>query len=127
MVQSDLGILYRLPYFWVEDQCHDQVFEQRPRMPVLPTTHTDMVVDLDPICNVLVSRRTRERTQYWFNIDGTPVPGMLAVAEDNPLKSLLTSVLNRSLVKLQVHLRPVQMRGYHRDCVYYDLMLPRLP
>jgi hypothetical protein len=55
------------------------------------------------------------------------VPGMLAVAEDNPLKSLLTSVLNRSLVKLQVHLRPVQMRGYHRDCVYYDLMLPRLP
>jgi hypothetical protein len=96
-------------------------------MSVLPTTHTDMVVNLEPICNVLVSRRTRERTQYWFNIDGTPVPGMLAVAEDNPLKSLLTSVLNRSLVKLQVHLRPVQMRGYHRDCVYYDLMLPRLP
>lgn len=127
MVQSDLGILYRLPYFWVEDQCHDRVFDNRPRMSVLPTTHTDMVVDLDPICSVLVSRRTRERTQYWFDIDGTPVPGMLAVAEDNPLKSLLTSVLNRSSVKLQVHLRPVQMRGYHRDCVYYDLMVPRLP
>jgi len=127
MVESDLGILYRLPYFWVEDQCHDRVFDHRPRMSVLPTRHNDRTLDLELIDSVLISRRSRERTQYWFDVSGTSVPAMLTVTEDNPLKSLLNSVLNQPKIKFLADLRPVQMRGYHRDRVYYDLMQPRLP
>ena len=126
LLESDLGILYRLPYFWIEDQVHDRVFDGRPVLSVLPIKHQDIETQLTLIETVLVSRRSRERTQYWFESDTDSIPVMLTVAEDNPLKTLLISLLDRGPVTLRATLQPVRMRGYHREHAYYDLKNPRL-
>lgn len=126
LVEGDLGILYRLPYFWIEDQAHDRVFANRPVLSVLPVKHQDIETQLTLIETVLVSRRSRERIQFWFESDTGSVPVMLTVTEDNPLKTLLISLLDRGPVALRATLQPVHMRGYHREHVYYDLKNPRL-
>lgn len=125
-VESDLGVLYRLPYFWQEDQAHDRIFFGRPLCSQLPEQQHNVDAELTLREAVLVSRRSRERTQFWFDSDATPLPVMLTVTEDNPLKSLLISMIDRAPLTLRANWRPVHMRGYHREHVYYDITMPRL-
>lgn len=127
LIESDLGILYRLPYFWIEDQAHDRVFDNRPVLSVLPVEHQNIEIQLTLIETVLISRRNRERTQFWFESNTGSLPVMLTVTEDNALKTLLISLLDRGPVTLRATLQPVRMRGYHREHAYYDLKNPRLP
>ena len=124
ITQNDIGLLYRLPYFYAEDQAHDRIFMDLPHYSMVHQTIADREETFTLQESVLISRRSREVTQYWLRGQNTPVPCMIAVAQDNPLRPLLENLLARDSVRFRANWHPQYMRGYHRGRSYWQLANP---
>ena len=125
--QDEMGLLYRLPYFWQEDLALDQVFEgatnidAEPAGPGLPirrvvTTHAR----LTPIREVLKSRKSGDFVQFWFsNMDGQRY--VYAVRADNALISVFRSLFKRESMQVKAHAMLHRMPGSHIRTSYWKL------
>jgi len=121
---KDLGLLYRLPYFYAEDLAHDRIFGDPGVRNTRQQKHEalmDVTAKLELQEQVLISRRGRDLMQYWLRSDRADRPLAIVVAMDNPVRSLLESVLQRGPVMLTANWHPQYMRGYHRGQSYYQL------
>jgi len=85
------GMLYRLPYFYVEDitlldiyQQYQQAFPAQDATAPFTSTRT-----LQPDRVVFRSRRNNECMQYWFRDQESGRPVMWPVKYDNPLRSIV--------------------------------------
>jgi hypothetical protein len=124
---DELGILYRLPYFWQEDLALDQVFEGavnidiKPAGPHLPVWHTVTThARLTPICEVLKSRKSGDFVQFWFaNSDGERC--MYAVRADNSLISMFRSLFKRESMQVKATAMLHRMPGSHIRTSYWKL------
>ena len=125
--QDEMGLLYRLPYFWQEDLALDQVFEgatdinvtpDDPHLPVWRTVTTH--ARLTPIREVLKSRKSGDFVQFWFSThDGERC--MYAVRADNSLISVFRSLFKREFMQVKATAMLHRMPGSHIRTNYWKL------
>ena len=116
--KRDIGLLYRLPYFYAEDIAMDQVMEQTET--VVGPSSREVSGHFRVIKRIKVSRRSGETVQLWLQNDSNKVPFMIASKLDNPFLSLTESIL-RQPVKLSATAYKKQHRGHYRNRLYYQL------
>ena len=118
---EDLGILHRLPYFYVEDTAVDRAIEQtNPTIGEGSLFGTEDVVDEYTLLErVLYSRKRNEVVQFWLKAAGNPYLHMIAVQASNPMLTLFESVISRS-AKLKTTSFVKEHRGYHAGKQYYQ-------
>jgi hypothetical protein len=116
--KRDIGLLYRLPYFYAEDTAMDQVMQQTESATGARTR--DVIGHFRVIKRIAVSRRSGESVQLWLQKDSDTVPYMIASKLDNPFLSLTESVLKLpSRLTATAHLK--HHRGHYRNRLYYQL------
>lgn len=119
VTKAELGMIYRLPYFYAEDTALDQL--------VADTTSAEVYRMGDEFTGEFVlkqritkSRRSGEFVQFWLTRTGDTAAYGVMMKSDNPLLSLLTSVLDRPVtLKARAWTKP--FRGHHCNRMYYQL------
>jgi len=130
LTKNELGLLYRLPYFYAEDQDIDYVVENTANSSEIAPVLADfqpMTMTFRPLRKIFRSRRSGETNQYWWTADSGGVPFSLSVRVDNPLMGMIDSLFDREQVTLQSRVKPTTFRGYYPDCWHYQLYDVRLP
>jgi hypothetical protein len=94
IMNDHIGIIMKLPYFYVEDTTLSKVFAQTQGLESrlnLADTRTDTIT---PVGMILSSRKHGEVYQYWF-ADSNGIATMWTVASNNPLRSVVDSLFRR--------------------------------
>ncbi len=130
ITKDELGLLYRLPYFYVEDLDIDYVVantaNSREISPV-PADSQRLVMTFMPLRKIFRSRRSAEVNQYWWTTEAGGIPFEFSVRTDNPLAGMIDGLFEREQVTLQHRVKPTSFRGYHADRWHYSLYDLRLP
>ena len=92
-----IGILYRLPYFYVEDTRRAELIEHTQCQPTLldgtpAALREKHTKNIRRYGRIFHSRRGREIMEYWFHDEQTGHPVQLAVTYDNPLRSMVEHI-----------------------------------
>jgi hypothetical protein len=116
--KKDIGLLYRLPYFYVEDTALDQVIEQTQTASVM--FGMELAGTFTLIKRILVSRRSGDFVHFWLRHHKRSQPFMIAAKTDNPLLPLLEGILENP-VKLSATAHLKTHRGYHRNRQFHQL------
>ena len=129
ITKEELGLLYRLPYFYAEDLDLVYVVENTTgaKIQPLPQDSEPMVLSFQPLKKILRSRRSSETYQYWWTTQEKGVPFMIAVKTDNPLLSIIDALFARDQVDLSCRVKPQEFIGYHRNRWFYYMFDLRLP
>ena len=123
ITEKEIGLLYRLPYFYYEDMALDDIVANTK---TISETHPACKFDLNLTLykKVLRSRSSNEINQYWFKEARSPHAFMLPVKTDNNLANFFESMATRPLhVESVVICKQMQGRPEH---VYYQLAGPQL-
>jgi len=120
--QRHIGMIHRLPYFYVEDQNREQLkhlikdksltsdWIGNAMLLAIKETHA-----LTPVMKIFRSRRGSETQEYWFqNHVGQPV--LWSVLNSNALRSVVDSLFMRSQVTVSAYFHTGQVAGqdfYH--------------
>jgi hypothetical protein len=116
--KRDIGLLYRLPYFYAEDTAMDQVMEQTES--ANGPNPRPVAGNFQVIRRIQVNRRSGETVQLWLQQDSSKVPYMIASKMDNPFLTLVESMLERpTALQAIAHLK--HHRGHYRNRLYYQL------
>jgi len=122
ITQNDLGILYRIPYFYQEDTAHDAIFADLPNYELIKVHGENIEETFVLMQQVSVMRKARDTVQYWLRAEKTIVPCMAVIDSRNMLKPLLDSVLSRGPVRLRANWHPKSLwDGQGQDRMYYQL------
>ena len=122
---DELGILYRLPYFYQEDLALDQVFDGAANIEIPTdspwsdrmTIHTPLTL----VREVLKSRKSGDYIQFWFqNPDGQRL--VHDVRSDNKLLSVFRSLVRRDQLQVKAYGKLDTIRGSHIRNNYWRLM-----
>jgi hypothetical protein len=119
---DELGMLYRLPYFYQEDLALDSIFEGADQIdmdgPLLygVTTHTI----LTPIREVLKSRRGGDYIQFWFS-DTSGHRCVYDVKSDNKLLSIFRSLFRQPELRVTCYSKMERLKGSHIKTRYWRL------
>lgn len=92
--RRDLGILYRLPYFYVEDTDYDYLKTETVGLSgdhLLYPTEKSHLRYLSPVKRIYVSRRSGDEIEFWYR-DEKNAPVLWCVTEKNPLRTLVESL-----------------------------------
>jgi hypothetical protein len=116
--KKDIGLLYRLPYFYVEDTDLDQVIAQTQTASVM--FGMELVGTFTLIKRIQVSRRHGDYVHFWLRHHKRLEPFLIVVKTDNPLLTLLTGILENP-VKLSATAHLKTHRGYHRNRQFHQL------
>jgi hypothetical protein len=118
--QRHIGMIHRLPYFYVEDQAREQL-RQLIKDKSLTSDHAMWALaikethTLTPLMKIFRSRRGSEAQEYWFqNQSGQPV--LWSVLNGNALRSVVDSLFVQSQITLLAYFHIGQVRGqdfYH--------------
>jgi hypothetical protein len=118
--KRDIGLLYRLPYFYAEDTAMDQIMDQTKSVGTDSPGTRDVHGRFQIAKRIQVSRRSGETVQLWLQKDAGTVPYMIAAKLDNPFLSLVESVLKQPAdLKATAYLK--RHRGHYRNRLYYQL------
>jgi hypothetical protein len=136
--KKHLGMVYRLPYFYQEDQQRAQVAREFPHWPGRPlanlTTMGKETRYLQLIEIIFKSRRSSEVYEYWFG-DTEGQPCMWAVQASSPLRSLVDSIIRPGRTLVDSIIRPghVKLRASwhvltnrYMSMPYYQIGEPEL-
>ena len=117
--KSDIGLLYRLPYFYEEDLALDRVVAQT--QPLTQREPTERIHGLFTVIErIYRSRRSGDYTQLWMTRKGSTAPYMLTVKADNPYHRLVVNLLEQPK-ELSAWAHVKYHNGYHRGQAYYML------
>lgn len=117
ITEEHLGIIYRLPYFYVEDLAKEEIKQHFSKLKheIVPVAPTIQETRLVPYTQVLRSRKSGDINEFWFsNQNNDPV--LWQVAANNPLIGLAKSLVNFNqpmLVKGFVHSKYDQFNQFH--------------
>lgn len=120
ITNNDQGILYRLPYFYVEDTAEDSVFEEYTSVEIYRDNQHSGTYKFSLIREIFVSRKQFESVHFWLQSPELPVPCLIVSRTDNSLLPLLRSVVNRAPVELSTRLFP-KWRANPGNESYYRL------
>lgn len=117
---KDIGLIYRLPYFYAEDLVTDSVIEQtESARPVVTQRITDQ---FSLVATGMRSIKTGDYTQFWLRSQSyqSQAAWQITVKKDNSFHRLITSVLRRP-VTLSGWAHAKQFRGHYQDRWYFAL------
>ena len=117
--KNDIGLLYRLPYFYEEDLALDRVVAQTQSLTQREATeriHGRFTV----IERIWRSRRAGDYTQLWMTREGSSAPYMITIKSDNPYHRLVVNLLEQPR-ELSAWAHVKYHMGYHRGQAYYML------
>ena len=123
------GMLYRLPYFYVEDirraelQEHTQAQPDLDHIPRFLAEKTTL--HLERYGRIFRSRRSGETMEYWFHDRATGYAVKWPVAYDNPLRSLVDHYFrtaDQHVVNAQVAIGHDRVTDFH----YWIITQPEL-
>lgn len=122
ITDKEIGLLYRLPYFYAEDLALDSVVSATQTIPEnLPAHKQELKLNL--FKKVLRSRSSKEIDQYWFTEETNSHAYMIPVNTDNVLANFFDSMADKPL-----HVEAVvvykQMQG-NRNHAYFQVAGPR--
>jgi hypothetical protein len=122
--QRHMGMIHRLPYFYVEDLAREELRTQIQSVTVAqdwPTNSLNQIIidkstrTLRPIMTIFRSRKGRELHEYWFR-DELNQPVLWTVLHGNPLHSVLKSLFERNSITIEAFFYTGQVLGqdfYH--------------
>jgi len=118
LMSDQVGMVMKLPYFYVEDTTQDEIFART--RPVLGSHRIGYTGIIRPMTKYLMSRKNNEAHCYWFEDDqGHPV--CWSVGTQNALRSVVDS-LHRRDQPIKIHASwHVQSRSSERSQHYYHL------
>jgi len=128
MRECHRGMLYRLPYFYVEDTSRAELIEHTPNQPNLDIpafllqAHTKELLRHSRIFH---SRRGREIMEYWFHDVETDQAVLWSVAYENPLRSLVESVWRRQ-TRVRLHAHYLMGHDPRDDFYFWKVSQPEL-
>ena len=118
ITDKDLGILYRLPYFYEEDTAHDSIVETFPRT---QSRFDGSSATFELYKKVLKSRQRVETVQLWLRTTAYDAATCIAVQANNPLLPLLEGILAQGPVTFVADWRFKRLHGYHYGYDYYEI------
>lgn len=130
IMKHELGLLYRLPYFYAEDRAIDYVVANsadNAMIAPMPQDSHPMTMTFQPLHRVFRSRRSGEHHVFYWVTHTRGVAFSLSVAADNPLLAMIDSLFSRDHVELQSRVKPVSFRGYYPNRWHYQMYDMRLP
>lgn len=117
--KGDVGLLYRLPYFYDEDLALDRIMAQTT--PLIQRVPTERIQGRFTIIEtVLRSRRAGDYTQLWMTQEGSSAPYMITVKCDNPFHRLIVKLLEQPR-ELSAWAHVKYHMGHYRGRAYYML------
>ena len=119
LMSDQVGMVMKLPYFYVEDITQDGIF--RDSQAITDDRHrVHQTGVIRPTTSYLMSRRSNECYCYWFQ-DEQGHPVMWAVSTSNSLRSLVDSLHRRGQpIPVRAHWH-VQRRSSDRSQLFYHL------
>lgn len=121
ITDKEIGLLYRLPYFYAEDLALDDIMNTTTSVEHVPAHK--QTLNLTLMKKVLRSRSAGEINQYWFRDASNSHAYMLPIKTDNILGNFFESIADRPLaVESMVVCKQLQGRPDH---VYFHLAGPR--
>jgi len=124
-----MGMIYRLPYFYAEDQARIQLgqlvkTDLNPNYrTVYPSIDYVRQEKLEPVMRIFRGRKDSEVTEFWFR-DAYGWPVLLSVGTQNNLLSMIDDFFNRPSITLEAGFFIGQVRG--NDFFHYYMTQPRL-
>jgi len=122
ITEKEIGLLYRLPYFYAEDQALDSIASATESIPEHIPAHKQ-VLKLTLLKKVLRSRSSGEVDQYWFTEESNRCAYMLPVKTDNILANFFDSIVSKRL-DIEAVVVYKQMQG-SRNHAYFQIAAPR--
>ena len=128
--ESEVGMLYRLPYFYDEDTDTDWIYANTASGQTLEyyrvLEHLVKPLTLTPLRQVLRSQRLGDSIKYWF-VTQHGHPAVISVAKSNPLNAMMDSLFELPQLRVQAQLRIGTRRGHNvQDQFHFELINPRL-
>lgn len=124
ITKKDIGMLYKLPYFYAEDQAIDSIMESTVDIPGTDTPQPfNNIRRLTPLKKLFQSRKTGERTQFWFTTESNQ-PVAFTVQHSNPLFGMVDSLFAWKSVTLHGNYRVKEHLGTHRK--FYSVYSARI-
>lgn len=118
---EDLGLLHRLPYFYVEDRAQDRVFATTQDPSEISFGHINFQGALRPLERVLRSRRIGDYVDFYWTSSVSTAPYLMVVKQDNPLISIVENMFKRPEINVRAQAWAKHPRGYYHNRVYYQL------
>lgn len=114
---NELGLLYRLPYFYFEDLDIDQIVANtnsaNPIQTNEMTTHT-----LVPLSKVFTSRRSGDYHQFWFRTEDNSA-AMMPIKSDNVLLPLFTSLFKQEKIQFRCYMKTKKLKSVPNRYYYH--------
>lgn len=127
MRECHRGMIYRLPYFFVEDVRDTELRTIFPNSLITEATfNTRQLAEkntqhLVPVMKIFRSRKQSEIMEYWFR-DSYDNPVCWAVKYDNPLRSLTDGLFEQPSIDLSGFYH----KTHKRDFVYQQISRPEV-
>jgi len=101
LTKAEVGMLYRLPYFYHEDQAVANVMKlTKPVSAFLRTQPPGPLVwNLHSVERIVQYRRATDTTQFWFR-DSRECPVMVAVSHTNNLHGVMDSLFDSGSISV---------------------------
>jgi hypothetical protein len=128
MRECHRGMLYRLPYFYVEDIRRAELIEHTQNQPTLdvpPFLKESRTLSLRRYQRIFHSRKNREIVEYWFHDEETGNAVEWPVNYDNPLRSMVEHIY-RSQDRVQLHAHYLYGHDTHNDFYFWKVSRPEL-
>jgi hypothetical protein len=130
LAESEVGMLYRLPYFYDEDTETDWIYANTLSGQTLEYYHgLDELVQpltLTPLRQVLRSQRLGDSIKYWF-VTQHGHPALISVAKSNSLNAMMSSLFELPSLEVEAYIKIGTRRGHNvRDQFHFDLVNTRL-
>lgn len=116
---NDIGLLYRLPYFYQEDCAVDRVVSATKSAAESALVHR-IQDKFTVIERVLRSRASGEYSQFWMQGETRTAAFLLSVKCDNPFHRMITAIVQRP-VTLSAWAHVKMHKGHHPGWSYYML------
>jgi hypothetical protein len=121
LLESELGMLYRLPHFYFEDLFQQELMSTVTQVPDAPVTvHR---VQLQPLSATVLKRRNGDVRQFWW-IDNNRRPYCLSVRANSDNQLLCQSIWEFHSIEVEAHLFVKPFLG--TDRYYYKLVSTKL-
>ena len=115
---NEIGLLYKLPYFYAEDIALDSIVERTTSAPVIRSPELRRM-RLTPLTKIFKSRRGAESCQYWFR-SNEGYGCAITVPTNNPLKSIVESLMYRDSFEISAFTQH-KSHWNHQTHQYYQL------
>jgi hypothetical protein len=122
ITKDELGILYRLPYFYAEDTGLDHVMSQTQSASMADAATAKIAGKFTLVKKIFCSRaNARSHWQFWFVRNTSPVPFMVEIRDDNVLYKLFDTLTQQPQMFSAGTTHFKHHRGHYRDRVYIKM------